>query len=359
VKFPDGTIQTTAGGTITGVTAGTGLTGGGTSGNITLSIANLGVTNALLANSTITAPKIANGQVVKSFNGLTDNVTLAAGSNITITPSGNTLTIASTGGGSGGILNQTTLQTSADFNIDGTGAANIISAETQFNLGNQRILSSRPTTELRDIFVGYRAGTNTLFSQTDNSFIGYTAGTLNRTGSSNSFFGSQSGFNNDSGSQNVFVGASAGGSNTTGSSNVFVGGGSGGSNRLGNNNTFLGTGSGGASETGSNNTYLGYNAKGPFGSNFTNANAIGANSTVEQSDSLVLGSINGVNNATADTRIGIGTTTPKAKLDVTGGNILVGSPGQGMILKSPNGATCKLLSIDNAGAMVLAAVACP
>src|SRR5438445_577661 len=40
-------------------------------------------------------------------------------------------------------------------------------------------------------------------------------------------------------------------------------------------------------------------------------------------------------------KVGIGTTTPKAKLDVTGGNILVGSPGQGIILKSPNGLTCR------------------
>ena len=66
-----------------------------------------------------------------------------------------------------------------------------------------------------------------------------------------------------------------------------------------------------------------------------------------------------MNNATADVKVGIGTTAPKAKLDVTGGNILVGSPGQGIILKSPDGLTCKLLSIDNAGAMVLTAVTCP
>ena len=47
------------------------------------------------------------------------------------------------------------------------------------------------------------------------------------------------------------------------------------------------------------------------------------------------------------------------KLKISGGDILVGSPGQGIILRSPNSATCKLLSIDNTGAMVLTAVVCP
>jgi hypothetical protein len=44
---------------------------------------------------------IANGQVVRSLNGLHDAVALQAGSNVTITPSGSTLTIASSGGGGG------------------------------------------------------------------------------------------------------------------------------------------------------------------------------------------------------------------------------------------------------------------
>jgi hypothetical protein len=41
---------------------------------------------------------IASGQVVRSVNGLHDNLTLAAGSNVTITPTGSTLTIAASGG---------------------------------------------------------------------------------------------------------------------------------------------------------------------------------------------------------------------------------------------------------------------
>jgi hypothetical protein len=45
---------------------------------------------------------VADGKVVKSLNSLTDAVTLAAGANVTITPAGNTLTIAASGTGSDG-----------------------------------------------------------------------------------------------------------------------------------------------------------------------------------------------------------------------------------------------------------------
>jgi len=56
--------------------------------------------NSLTGSGTVGVPiGIANGQVVRSLNGLHDAVTLAAGSNVTLTPSGSTLTIAATGGG--------------------------------------------------------------------------------------------------------------------------------------------------------------------------------------------------------------------------------------------------------------------
>jgi len=56
------------------------------------------VTTSKIADGAVTGAKFAGGEVVKSINSLKDNVTLSAGSNVTITPSGNTLTIASSTG---------------------------------------------------------------------------------------------------------------------------------------------------------------------------------------------------------------------------------------------------------------------
>ena len=373
----------------------------------TLSNARLGlIPTANIADSAVTAPKIATGQVVKTLNGMTDNVTLAAGSNITITPSGNTLTIASTGGA--GILNQTTLQAGANFNIGGGGTANIFDVVTQYNLGGSRILGGSDSGG--NVFAGFNVGTvnqrcnNSFFGNNTgaantfgsaNSFFGFNAGPSNTNGSYNtfvgvgsgilnanggdntfvgagagqqnivgqgnsffglaaglkntsdfnSFFGVRSGANTTSGSLNVFAGLEAGIGNITGSNNVFVGTRTGEFDTTGASNTFIGGEAGRANSNGSGNTYVGYNAQGNIGgNNLTNATAIGANAAVLQSNSLILGSINGVNSATADTRIGIGTTVPKAKLDVTGGNLLIATPGQGIILKSPDGVSCRLRS---------------
>jgi hypothetical protein len=84
-----------------------------------------------------------------------------------------------------------------------------------------------------------------------------------------------------------------------------------------------------------------------------NATAIGYQAFVRQSNSLVLG------DTAANVSVGIGTDAPKAKLHVGGGNIYIGDAGKGVILKSPNGAVCRLLSIDNNGSFSLSSIACP
>ena len=83
---------------------------------------------------------IANGQVVRSVNGLRDNLTLAAGSNVTITPSGSTLTIASSGGGGGGGLTLpfagTTSSGNPAISVTNTGSGSGIQGTTSGSGGN-------------------------------------------------------------------------------------------------------------------------------------------------------------------------------------------------------------------------------
>ena len=56
----------------------------------------------------------------------------------------------------------------------------------------------------------------------------------------------------------------------------------------------------------------------------SNATAIGYFASVTQSNSLVLGGIQGINNAPADTNAGIGTTAPTTRLHVGGGGFFTG-----------------------------------
>jgi hypothetical protein len=72
-----------------------------------------------------------------------------------------------------------------------------------------------------NVFVGAYAGRSTL--AVNNSFLGYTAGFNNRTGTDNSFVGYVAGYNNTSGASNSFMGSLAGFQNATGSNNSFMG----------------------------------------------------------------------------------------------------------------------------------------
>lgn len=57
--------------------------------------------------------------------------------------------------------------------------------------------------------------------------------------------------------------------------------------------------------------------------------------------------------------VGIGTNAPNAPLQVTGGNIYISSPGNGLIVKSPDGSTCERIGIDNNGVVATTSILCP
>jgi hypothetical protein len=67
-----------------------------------LTVADDAISTTKLRDNAVTADKIDDGQVVKSVNGLKDNVTLEAGDNVNIQTSGNKLRISATGGSGGG-----------------------------------------------------------------------------------------------------------------------------------------------------------------------------------------------------------------------------------------------------------------
>jgi len=58
-------------------------------------------------------------------------------------------------------------------------------------------------------------------------------------------------------------------------------------------------------------------------------------------------------------RVGIGTTSPQTTLHVQGESVYVGAPGEGIILKSPDGLMCVKLTVSNTGALVSTPLACP
>ena len=281
------------------------------------------------------------------------------------------------------IQNGTSPQAGSSFNISGDGAIggnltvggsftlNTVNATAQYNLGGVRVLSNGGpnnffagqaagqsiTTGDSNSFFGPSAGQNTADGRqnaffgrnagqlntngsfnaffgagaglsnvggNNNAFFGFTAGRGNDTGFNNSFFGNAAGFTNTGGGNNSFFGFFAGNLNTTGAANNFFGANAGAANTTGFSNTFVGNGAGNANTTGNSNTLVGDSANVASG-NLSNASAIGANARVDQSDSIVLGSINGINGGTADTKVGIGTTTPSARLHVVGDGLFTGN----------------------------------
>jgi len=157
----------------------------------------------------------------------------------------------------------------------------------------------------------------------------------NTSGSANNAFGKYALYNNK-GTGNCGYGEEANPTTTTGWNNIGIGfhslgnisnGGRILGNQIGYDNIGLGLSAG--DRTGYNINgclFLGAFANVTFDdTDLTNATAIGRYATVNQNNTIVLGAINGINNAPASTRVGIGTYTPSCPLNVVGSSTQFGS----------------------------------
>ena len=203
------------------------------------------------------------------------------------------------------------------------------------------------TTGSYNNFYGYQAG----YSNTTglyNNYFGYQSGYSTTTGTGNNFYGYAAGYSNTTGAYNNFYGYNSGRSNTTGASNNFYGHYSGNSNTSGSYNNFYGYSSGRSNTTGSYNNFYGYNS-GRFTSDDTTENdstnysvyigaetksgaihtstntneiVIGYNAIGGGSNSVTLGNTD-ITKTILRGNVGIGTTTPNAKLEIAGSPITI------------------------------------
>jgi hypothetical protein len=271
------------------------------------------------------------------------------------------------------------VQVPGALTVSGALGAPVFDAATQFNLGGSRVLGMLGTSNVyvgtgtgtasfgaSNTFVGGNAGQNNT-TGSNNSFFGADVGKLNTAGQNNSFFGSLAGRDNTasgnsffgvfagvfntSGGSDSFFGAGAGNFNTTGVRNVFVGESAGSDNATGNDNTFVGRDAdwGAVNPLGNENTLLGASTR--VSSGISNATAIGSRAEVLQSNSIVLGSILGLNGGASNTNVGIGTVFPSARLHIVdnGGMLFGASSGcsgfVGMAFGSSISPSCQNYSI--------------
>jgi hypothetical protein len=138
-------------------------------------------------------------------------------------------------------------------------------------------------------FLGFAGNTTT--TGTDNTATGAGALQSDTSGAGIVAYGQAALVNNSAGNDNAAFGTNALFNNTTGSFNTAIG-----VDAL-------------EASNGSDLTCIGYNCSASR-DELQNATAIGAHAMVTVSDAVVLGSVAGVNGATATARVGIGTTNP-------------------------------------------------
>jgi len=191
-------------------------------------------------------------------------------------------------------------------------------------IGHQALFKVNPTSSNNgycNTVMGYQAGYN-ITTGDNNVFLGMQTGRYMQTGMGNVAIGSwalQCGSSATAGgSYNVAIGLFAMSNPTSGNYNVAIGDMAYQTSNTGAQNTFVGANS--YMTAGKNASYataLGYKAQ----SDADYATAIGALSSAPYANTVILGSISGVNGASASSKVGIGTNNPQATLHVISPNL--------------------------------------
>ena len=171
-------------------------------------------------------------------------------------------------------------------------------------------------------FVGAQAGINIDFGNF-NTAMGNRALSnanrvfLNNTSSFNSAFGFEALHRVNLADSNAAFGFRALSITETGNNNTGLGSLALQNNSSGNFNTGVGSESLSTNTTGSFHTAIGYRTD-VLQNNLINSSAIGARARVDVSNAMVLGSVNGVNGASATVNVGIGVNAPLTRLHMSG-----------------------------------------
>jgi hypothetical protein len=274
------------------------------------------------------------GSLVTSLNGLSGDVALAAGPNVTITPSGQTLTIAATAGPGGSLPAGSAGQTlrhdgtswvangvlSNDGATVGINGGLAINGTVNFGTGPLVMRSSFP-------FIHTHGGSNC-------TYLGLGAGNLTNNGASNTAMGTLALQNVTNGLDNTAFGDSGLGSLTSGSFNTVVGSNAGLHIGTTSNNTGVGT-SALQQTTGDSNTALGSDAGVELTTGSSNIMiGAGAGFAVSTGSSNIYIGSPGFNNESNTIRIGDGTHQTSAIIVGIAGEV---APGGVPVLISGGG----------------------